>query len=99
MIEVSSLPFAFVVAQASPGMSSFLQQMAPMAAILVIMYVVVLMPMRRQKKKIAEFQASLKVGDRVIAASGIYGQVTRLTDASVQLQIADKVKIEVSRAS
>jgi preprotein translocase subunit YajC len=29
--------------------------------------------------------------------SGIYGQITRLGDHSVQVQIADKIRIEVAR--
>ncbi len=57
------------------------------------------MPMRKRQKKVQEFQAALKVGDRVITTGGIYGQVMRVTDATVQLQIADKVRIEVARAS
>ena len=36
------------------------------------------------------------MGDRVITTGGIYGQITRLGEQSVQLQIADKVRIEVS---
>ena len=39
------------------------------------------------------------MGDRVITTSGIYGQITELDDTSVQVQIADKVRIEVARAS
>ena len=41
----------------------------------------------------------LKVGDKVITTSGIYGSITKLNDRSVQLQVADKVRIEVSRAA
>jgi preprotein translocase subunit YajC len=41
----------------------------------------------------------LKVGDRIITTSGIYGQITKLSDASVQVQIADKVRVEVARAA
>ena len=37
--------------------------------------------------------------ERVITTGGIYGQVTRLGDQSVQLQIADKIRIEVAKAS
>jgi preprotein translocase subunit YajC len=48
---------------------------------------------------VQEFLDSLKVGDRVITTGGIYGQITRLGEQSVQLQIADKVRIEVSRAA
>jgi preprotein translocase subunit YajC len=37
--------------------------------------------------------------DKVVTTSGIYGQITRVNDKSVQVQIADKVRIEVARAS
>jgi preprotein translocase subunit YajC len=66
---------------------------------LAVFYVLVLLPMRRRQKKIQEFQDALKVGDQVITTSGLYGQVTKMTDVSVQLQIADKVRIEVAKAS
>jgi preprotein translocase subunit YajC len=41
----------------------------------------------------------LKVGDRMITTGGIYGVITKLTDRTVQLQIADKVRIELSKAA
>ena len=68
---------------------------------LLIFYLLVLMPMRRRQRKIQDFQAALKVGDKVVTTGGIYGQVTevREKDAAVQIQIADKVRIDVSRAA
>jgi preprotein translocase subunit YajC len=99
MNEVTRLPLLLAMAQAGPGSPSLLVQLAPFALMLGIFYLLVLMPMRRRQKKVAEFQGALKVGDRVITTSGIYGQVTRLNDASVQIQIADKVRIEVARAA
>jgi preprotein translocase subunit YajC len=100
MIDFSLIP-APVVAMAQPaqGSGNLLVQIFPFALMLGIFYVLVLMPMRKRQKKVQEFQAALKAGDRVITTGGIYGQVTRVTDATVQLQIADKVRIEVSRAS
>jgi preprotein translocase subunit YajC len=71
----------------------------PFAMILGIFYFVILLPMRRRQKKVQSFQDSLKPGDKVITTSGIYGTVVKVGDTSVQLQIADKVKIEVARAS
>lgn len=76
-----------------------LVQFLPFALILGIFYFLILLPMKRRQKKIAEFQESLKVGDKVVTTSGIYGQITRLNDKSVQVQIADKVRIEVARAA
>jgi preprotein translocase subunit YajC len=44
----------------------------PFVLMIGIFYVLVLLPMRRRQKKITDFQARLKVGDRVITSSGIY---------------------------
>lgn len=87
------------MAQPGPGAPSIWVQLFPFALMLGIFYLLVLMPMRKRQKKVQEFQAGLKVGDRVITTSGIYGQVTRLGEGSVQVQIADKVRVEVARAS
>jgi preprotein translocase subunit YajC len=76
-----------------------LLQFLPFALILGIFYFMILLPMKRRQKKVQEFQESLKVGDKVVTTSGIYGQITRLNDKSVQVQIADKVRIEVARAA
>jgi len=89
-----------VVAMASPGPGSGgLVQFLPFALILGIFYFIILLPMKRRQKKVHEFQAALKVGDKIVTTSGIYGQITRVSDASVQVQIADKVRIEVARAA
>ena len=93
------MPFLLAMALPGPGSSNLLSQLLPFALMLGIFYLLVLMPMRKRQKKVAEFQAALKVGDRVITTSGIYGQITRLSETSVQVQIADKVRVEVARAS
>lgn len=81
------------------GDSSQIGAFLPFALILAIFYFLILMPMQRRQKKVQEFQEALKAGDRVVTTSGIYGQITKVNDKSVQLQIADKVRIEVARAS
>ena len=74
-------------------------QLVPFALVLAIFYFIVLLPMRRRQKKVQEFLDSLKVGDRIVTTSGIYGSVTKLNEKSIQLQIADKVRIEVARSA
>lgn len=92
--------YASLLAMAGNGQAaSGLIQFLPFAMILAIFYFLILLPMRRRQKKIEEFQSSLQVGDKVVMTSGIYGQITRVNDKSVQLQIADKVRIEVARAA
>ena len=74
-------------------------QLVPFALVLAIFYFIILLPMKRKQQKVQEFLDSLKVGDRVITTGGLYGQITRLGEQSVQLQVADKVRIEVAKAA
>ena len=76
-----------------------LPQFVAFAIILGIFYLLILMPMQRRQKKVQEFQESLKVGDKIVTTGGIYGQITRVNDKTVQLQIADKVRVEIARAA
>ena len=99
MSEFPILPSVLAMAQPGQGTQSLWGSLVPFALMLGIFYLLVLMPMRRRQKKVQEFQAALKVGDRVITTSGIFGQITRISEGSVQVQIADKVKIEVARSA
>lgn len=93
-----SYPFVHhVLAMASSGQQPAWVSFVPFALILGIFYFLILLPMKRRQKKIQEFQDALKVGDKVITTSGIYGVITRLGDKSVQVQIAERVRVEVAR--
>lgn len=81
------------------GSVSPLVQLIPFALILTIFYVVILLPMRRRQKKVQQFLESLKVGDRIVTSGGIYGSITKLNERSIQLQIADKVRVDVARSA
>jgi preprotein translocase subunit YajC len=96
MSALSSLPL--VVAQTGQPPSVWVS-LLPFALMIGIFYLLVLMPMRRRQKKVQDFQASLKVNDRIITTGGIHGVITRLEPMTVQLQIADKVRIDVARAA
>jgi preprotein translocase subunit YajC len=88
----------FVFAMASQGQSAW-TQLLPFAMILAIFYFLIMLPMKRRQKKIQEFQEALKVGDKVVTTSGIYGEITRLKDRTVQVQVANNVRLEFSRAA
>jgi preprotein translocase subunit YajC len=83
---------------ADTGVSPWVQ-LVPFALVLGIFYFIILLPMKRRQKKVQEFLDGLKVGDRVITTGGIYGSVVKISEQSLQLQIADKVRIEVARSA
>lgn len=69
-----------------------------MDLLLPLLLVALLIPMflgvRKQKReasKVTEMQDSLKIGDRVVTTSGLYGTVVDIDDTSVDLEIAEEV--------
>jgi len=64
---------------------------------LVFLYVLLIRPQRQQTKRHQEMLQNLSVGDEVITAGGIYGEVTDIDDERVQLEVDADVKIAVSR--
>jgi preprotein translocase subunit YajC len=93
---------SLVLAIASPpdgGAVSPWVQLVPFALVLAIFYFIILMPMRRRQKKVDEFLNTLKVGDKVVTSGGLYGSIAKLGDTSLQLQVADKVRVEVARTA
>ena len=89
----------FLLAMATPPnqAASPLVQLIPFALVLAIFYFIILLPMKRRQKKVSEFLGALKVGDRVVTSGGIFGSITKLNEQSVQLQIAQNVRVDVSR--
>jgi len=79
--------------------SNPLLQIVPFALILGIFYFIILLPARRKQQKVQDFLDNLKVSDKVITTGGIWGQITKIDDKNIQLEIADKVRIRVSRAA
>jgi len=78
---------------------SALVQLIPFVIILGIFYFIILLPSRRRQQKVQAFLENLKENDRVITTSGIYGQIAKINGDRVQLQVADKVRIDVSKAA
>lgn len=89
----------FALAAPPAGGASPLVSFIPFVLVLAIFYFVILMPMRKRQKKVDEFLAALKSGDRVVTTGGLYGTVAKVEEQSVHLQIAPNVRVEVARSA
>ncbi len=74
-------------------------QLIPFALVLAIFYFIILLPMKRRQKKVQAFLDTLKAGDKVVTTGGIFGAITKITDQSIQLEIAPNVRVHVSKAA
>src|SRR5262245_32814211 len=73
--------------------------LVPFVLVLGIFYFIILLPVKRKQQKVQAVLDSLKVNDRIITTGGIYGQIMKIDEQKVQLQIADKVRIEVAKSA
>ena len=91
--------FPGFIARAAPaqGAPSVWVQLLPFVLVLGIFYFVILLPMKKKQQKVQAFLSGLKVDDKIVTSGGMYGTITRLGDQSVQLQIAERVRVEISR--
>ncbi|MCL2102584.1 MAG: preprotein translocase subunit YajC [Syntrophorhabdaceae bacterium] len=83
----------------SGGAGGLMSQFFPIILILVIFYFILIRPQRKQAQRHQDFIRNLKIGDRVVTSGGIHGEVKGLTDSTLTLEIADKVRIKITRGS
>jgi preprotein translocase subunit YajC len=81
------------------GIMGALTGLAPMLLIFVIFYVVLMLPMQRQRKALQQLIENLKKGDKVITTGGLYGDVIAVEGATVILRIADNVRVRVAKSA
>ena len=89
---------AAVLQASSGGFTTFL---VPLALMFGIMYLMVILPQQRQRKKTQAMLSALKTGDKVITGSGIYGTISGIDGDSVIMKISSEpqVKIRIARAA
>jgi len=92
-------PTTFLALQASSSPFGALGGFIPMILIFVIFYVVLMLPMQRQRKALAQMIENLKKGDKVITSGGLYGEVTAVDGPTVLLRIADNVRVRVAKSA
>src|SRR5690242_20159739 len=83
----------------SSGPFGMLGGFIPMILIFVIFYVVLMLPMQKQRKALAAMIENLKKGDKVVTSGGIFGEVTAIEGPTVMLRIADNVRVRIAKSA
>jgi len=78
---------------------NMLVQLIPFVVIFGIFYLLIIMPARKKQKQHQNMINSLKGGERIITAGGIYGTVTRILDDRFVIQVDGNTKIEITKSS
>ena len=81
---------------AVPG-GADIMSMLPIILMFVVLCFVMIRPQMKRAKEHKAMVEALQKGDEVIAAGGIVGRITKMTDNYVTLEIADKVEVRIQR--
>ena len=68
-----------------------------LALILLIFYFLLIRPQQKKMREHAMMVAALKVGDKVLLTSGIYGKISKIKDDKVYAEIAPNVEVLIDR--
>ena len=93
IMVTASTAMAADVQGAAGGFASFI----PLILIFVVFYFLLIRPQQKQAKRHQTYLSELKKGNKVITKGGIYGEITGLTDNVLTLEIADNIRIKVTR--
>lgn len=72
--------------------------LAMYALLFVGMYFLLFAPQRKRQKELEKLQSDLAVGDKVLAAGGIYGRVVSIKDDRVTLEL-DSGRLTVHKSA
>ena len=66
----------------------------------VVIYFFMIRPQQKKAKQEKEFEAGLKVGDKIITKSGLHGKVSEIAETTVVIEtMSGKLKMERSAIS
>ncbi len=92
------LAYAMPQPSGEGGEASFLTTLLPMILVFAVFYLLLIRPQQKKAKEHQVMLRNLKKGDSVMTQGGLFGTVVALSDRVVTLEIAEKVRVRVSRA-
>jgi preprotein translocase subunit YajC len=70
-----------------------------LGAMLLLMWALVIRPQQRQQKEHRQMLSQIAKGDRIVTSGGIHGVVVGVTDDVLTVEIAEKVRIKLSKSA
>lgn len=71
----------------------------PFILMAAIFYFMLWRPQKKEQQRRQRMLASLKKGDKIITAGGMYGTLTAVGETKVTVKLAENVEIEFARTS
>ena len=90
-----------IVLMAAPqqGKSNPWSSLIPLLLIMVVFYFFLIRPQMKRQKDLKTFRESLKKGDRIITAGGIYGKINNISDNVITVDVGNNILLKVDKSA
>jgi preprotein translocase subunit YajC len=85
--------------QPASGQGGQIMAFLPLILLFAVFYFLLIRPQQKKAKTHKQFMENLKKGDRVVTSGGMYGTITGVTDDSVTIEVAEKVRVKVLKGA
>ena len=75
-----------------------MMQLLPLLLMFVVFYFLLIRPQQKKAKEHQTMLSNLKRGDNIVTTGGLLGKITGLTDKTITVEVAEKIRLRVLRS-
>jgi len=94
-----NIAYAMGQGGAPEGGAAGFMSFVPLVLMFAIFYFLLIRPQQKRSKEHRGMLANLKKDDRIVTSGGLHGRVTGLDETTLTVEIADKVRVKISRGN
>jgi len=94
--------FLAIILMSSPqgqGQANPWSSLVPLLLIMVVFYFFLIRPQMKRQKDLKNFRESLKKGDHIITAGGIYGKINNIADNVITIDAGNNILLKVDKSA
>ena len=95
-----NIAFAFSSGGSQTGQSGgggMLGGLITLGLIFLVFYLLLIRPQQKQQQQLQEMRNNVRVGEKIMTTGGIFGIIESISQDTVMLKVAEKVKIEIAK--
>ena len=94
-----NIAYAMGQGGATEGGAAGFMSFIPLVLMFAIFYFLLIRPQQKRSKEHRNMIANLKKDDRIVTSGGLHGRVTGMDETTLTVEIADKVRVKISRGN
>jgi preprotein translocase subunit YajC len=71
----------------------------PLILVMVVFYFFLIRPQMKKQKDLKNFRDSLKKGDKVVTAGGIYGKINNIAENIITIDVGNNVLLKIDKSA